>query len=333
MEQFRLYKILLEPDAEGDLFTNPCVKHIDLSTAQDTFEKLFSPPVKVLPIGKNVDTGEDTLPNNILANRERVTLIQLKNPGNVPYWKPDGVKDGIPSFPYTYIVIDNRIGIGQLAIQMNTDAWHNPDTVKNLLEGNLNRMLRELRSGLHVELRHKWLPSEFFEYIKQQRKEGQIVNKLYFEITNPEFVTPLDTAVDVSGHLRTLLKMLSQLGGAKVKMSVDAPNNKELIRRARKNDDIRQMVSLVATNGCILKVDFKQGGSYVCNDHLFADMEMPETYISAFKDNLKSDQSMFDYDLVRWLDEKRKETIDYKDDVYQRAPRGKRTRTSRSKIS
>lgn len=335
MERFRLYKIVLKPAQfiEGDWTKSEVTEFPNFSKAQEMLEEILSDTFKTtreLPIGKDVDTGGDPLNNRILRNEDGITLLRLNHAKKVTYWKPVGTeyeKASQDSMPFSYIVIDNRQDIGQIAIQMNTDAWTDPDVVMRLLEGNLNRMLKDKSTGLQIELRHKWLPSEFFAYIKQRKKDENItVKKLNFEFTNPEFETPIDTAVDTSGHIRQLMRMLSQLGGGKGKLTVDAPQNKELIKR--KTEDIKQMVSLVATNGYKLNVEFSNGDKYVCNERLLADVDMPENYISNFKDGVRT--HLFEYELVQWLDAKRLETSDYKEDE---TPRTKPARRNRRNVS
>ena len=78
------------------------------------------------------------------------------------------------------------------------------------------------------------------------------------------------------------MNMLSQLGGAKAKLKVDAPKNKELIERKLK--DIKQMVSLVATNGYRLKVEFSDKSKYTCDELMLHDDYMAEKILSDFRD-------------------------------------------------
>lgn len=333
MEKYRLYKFTLKPShmREGDWTQSEVAEPADLSKAQETFEKLLKDTFKEgrrLPIGKETDTGDKVLPNTIMRNHERVTLLRLNNPENINIYKEDGSAIPQESLPLSYIIIDNRQGIGQIAIQMKTEAWTNPDTVAGLLEGNLNRILKDQRTGLEIEIRHKWLPTEFFEHVKKYRKENNVtVDHLSFEFTNPEFETPIETAVETSGHLKQLMNMLSQLGGAKCKMQIDAPRKKELIKRKLK--DIKQIVSLVASNGYNLKVTFSDKSTYTCNEGILADFDMAENVISNFKDGWK--HALFEFELFRWLDEKRQETKDYKDD--EQPIRRKPARKNRNLVS
>ena len=245
-------------------------------------------------------------------------------------WKPSGNdydKKTEDSFPYCYIVIDNRPGVGQLAIEVKSDAWNDPEKVKNILEANLNRMLRDISSGFVVEFRHKWLPSDFFEYVKQRKKDDNvIISHLYYEFTNPRFETPIETAVETSGHLRQLMNMLTQLGGAKAKLSIDAPKNNSLIRR--KLNDIKQMVSLVASNGYKLKVKFSDNSEYECNEYLVADIDLRLNLIRDFEHGVM--HSLFEFEIFHWLDEVRNKTKIYKD---EETPRRKPARKNRRKIS
>ena len=317
MESYRLYKFVLGPShtKEGDWTQSGVVEATDLSKAQESFEKILKDVFKNdsrLPIGKEPETGEKVLPNSILRNNNYVTLLKLHNPGIVNIWELSGAKIPKDTFPYSYIIIDNRPGVGQLAIQMKTDAWSDPDVVARLLEENLNRILKDQSTGLMIEIRYKYLPTSFFDYVKQRRKEaGIFVKHLYFEFTNPKFETPIDTAVDTTGHIRQLMNMLSELGGAKAKLQVDAPKKNELIRRKLK--DIKQMVSLVSTNGYSLKVEFSDKTKYSCNELMLHDDEMKETVLSDFRDGHK--HNFFEFELFHWLDEmlKKEKDCDYHD--------------------
>jgi len=332
MDKFRIYKIVLKPShtVEGDWPTSEYTQIPDLSKAQDSLERIFENGVKQLPIGKDGLTGESPLPNRILAHHEKVTLIRLNNPKNVSLWKQQGTdyeKTIEESLPYSYIIIDNRIGIGQAAIEVKSDAWSDPETIKNLLVDNLNRMLNDLGTGICIEFRHKWLPSDFFDFVKQKKKEdGVIVKKLTYEFTNPKFETPIETAVDTSGHLRQLMNMLSELGGAKAKLQIDAPSKNELIKRKLK--DIKQMVSLVASNGYRLNVEFSDKTKYECNEHLKADLDLNLKTIRDYEHGVK--HALFEFEMFRWLDEARNKTKEYKEDE---TPRTKPARNNKQKIS
>ena len=332
MDKFRIFKIVLSPASsmEGDWTNNTQVEWPDLSKAQERFESLFRNGAKQLPIGKDGLTGDDPLPNRILANYKGVTLLRLNHPKGVTVWKPSGNdydKKTEDSFPYCYIVIDNRPGVGQLAIEVKSDAWNDPEKVKDILEANLNRMLRDISSGFVVEFRHKWLPSDFFEYVKQRKKDDNvIISHLYYEFTNPRFETPIETAVETSGHLRQLMNMLTQLGGAKAKLAIDAPKNDSLIRRKMK--DIKQMVSLVASNGYKLKVKFSDNSEYECNEYLVADIDLHLNIIRDFEHGVM--HNLFEFEIFHWLDEVRNKTKIYKD---EETPRRKPARKNRRKIS
>lgn len=283
-----MYKYVFGPShaKETDWTQSITAEGTDLSKAQEIFENLLISVLKDgrrLPIGKEPSTGDKVLPNSILRNENHVFLLQLHNPGTVNIWELNGAKIPKDTFPYSYIIIDNRPGIGQIAIQMKTDAWSDPDTVARLLEDNLNRILKDQGTGLEIEIRYKYLPTEFFKFLKQRKKDdGAIVKHIYFDFTNPEFEAPIETAVDTTGHLRQLMNMLSQLGGAKAKLKVDAPKNKELIERKLK--DIKQMVSLVATNGYRLKVEFSDKSKYTCDELMLHDDYMAEKILSDFRD-------------------------------------------------
>lgn len=334
MDKFRLYKIVLKPShiKEADWTQSDVAETTDLSKAQETLEKLLISVFKEdrrLPIGKEPETGDKVLPNSILRNENHVSLLKLHNPGTVNIWKLSGAKISEETFPYSYIIIDNRPGIGQLAIQMKTDAWYDPDTVAKLLEDNLNRILKDQSTGLEIEIRYKYLPTEFFEYVKQRKKDdGVFVKHIFFEFTNPKFETPIDTAVDTSGHIRQLMNMLSELGGAKAKIQVDAPKKNELIRRKVK--DIKQMVSLVATNGYSLKVEFNDKSKYTCNELMLHDDDMKEIILSDFRDGFK--HNFFEFELFHWLDEmlKKEKDCDYQD---EQPIRSKPARKNKQKVS
>lgn len=298
-----------------------------MSRAQEKFESLFNKGAKQLPIGKDGFTGDDPLLNRILANHDGVTLLRVNNPKDVTIWKPSGNdfdKRKEDSYPYSYIIIDNRPGICQLAIQRKSDAWSDPERLKSILEANFTRMLRDMGSGFVVEFRHKWLPSDFFEYIKQRKKEDNvIVSHLSFEFTNPRFETPIETAVETSGHLRQLMNMLTELGGAKAKLAIEAPKNDSLIKRKLK--DIKQMVSLVSSNGYTLKVRFSDTSEYLCNDYLVADIDLRQNIIRDFEHGVK--HSLFDFEIFHWLDEVRNKTKNYIDEqTPYRKPAGKNRR-------
>ncbi len=333
MEEFRLYKFVLQPGytVDSNWLQSETAEKTDLLKAQEIFEKILVGAMKGdrrLPIGKNPKTGDKVLPNTILRNENNVTLLKINNPGTVNIWPLNGEKISEDSYPFLYIIIDNRPGIGQIAVQMRTEAWKDPDTITKLLEDNLNRILSDEGTGLKIEIRYKYLPTEFFKFVKnKKREENAIIKRIFFEFTNPKFETPIDTAVKTSGHIRQLMEMLTQLGGAKGKLQVDAPKNNELIRRQLK--DIRQMVSLVATNGYHLKAIFSDKTSYSCDKMMLHDDIMKEKTLSDFIHGQK--HNLFEFELFYWLDEmiKKEKDNDYNDKPISTKP----TRKGKQKIS
>lgn len=319
MENFRLYKYVLKSShiTNTDWTRAIVAKPTPLSSAQDRFEEILRDAFKNdrrLPIGKEAKTGGKVLPNSIIRIENHVVLLKLHNPGIVNIWELNGTKIPKDSFPYSYVIIDNRPGIGQLAIQMNTDAWKDPDVVARLLEDNLNRILKDQGTGLEIDIRYKYLTSDFFKFIKQRKKEDNVfVRRLFFEFTNPKFETPIDTAVDATGHIRQLLEMLTQIGGGKGYLQIDASKGRELIKR--KGNDIKQMVSLVASNGYKLRVEFSDNSNYLCDEMMLHDEEMKETVLSDFRDGQK--HNLFEFELFEWLDRMLKKE---KDDDYQEIP-------------
>ena len=58
-----------------------------------------------------------------------------------------------------------------------------------------------------------------------------------------------------------------------------------------------------------LTVTFEDGEVYKCNSNIRAEIEIPENYVSNFRDSYK--EAFFEFDLFRWLDDAKNKLENY----------------------
>lgn len=105
---------------------------------------------KLIPHKKNGDTA--IYPNDILKVRQGVALLHICNLTQVSIWDKYKERREV-SKPFCRVIIDNRPGVAQMAIERTSAFDGNPDKVRNILQESLHALLAP--AGLSIEIRAK----------------------------------------------------------------------------------------------------------------------------------------------------------------------------------
>lgn len=315
-QQYAIYKIQITELSEKRLF----LKHLDgtspLEHAREHFASLFRGGTQT--IYNNKENGENVVyPNDILCCRDDVYVLRFNNVRMKLLVQPvENPSGGIRQYeevraesnPYCYVLIDNRAGIGQIAIEKSS-AWSgNTDTVRDLLQKSWRRLLRDY--GLTIDIKAKMLPTRFWEFVNHQVKEEKdVIKKVTFD-----FVNPNRTTADMNPQQLTVLSQFTQMmGGLKGRLIVNSGHGSGLTVD-EKAEDLAQMVNLCSNNGYKLSVQFRNHGIYRCNEDTKAFFPLPEPTITRFLEgqvdlDLSPEGSPDGkYGLIQWLDEAREQT-------------------------
>ena len=287
--------------------------------AYENFERIFGKKGTVVRVQKEKKRGEgaDKFPCHVLAHDHNIILLRLENVKNVTVYESHPTAGPIPhiekkqyeSNPPCFIIIDNRQGKAQMAIEIDTAAWSKTNLVRDLLQENLNRELEPF--GLAVKIWSKMQKSDYWNYVTyRQRKEGRGIKKMTFHFPNTKIRPSIETTIGLSNHLKTLMELINSLGAGQGELSIHPPTNDYLLKK--KLADIKKMVALCASSEYSLSVTFDDDITYRCNENLRA--ELPMNIPSALNDFENGQMNtFFEFDIERWLDWVVEQTEKYKD--------------------
>ena len=316
MEKYAIYTYTLKEKSRRNdgLFDEEMLK-IASMPLEKRFELLFgNKRGAILQVQKFKTRGDaEPYPCCVLNHDEHVILLRLEKEKEVGLWEKQSTNDPVPnidktprkSTPYSYIIIDNRPDIRQIAIQTNTEAWRNPNDVRDLLQESLNWRLDVDDYGLEVSIKSKMLPSKFWEYVDKRRKEDRVtIKSMTFSFTNHKRRPEIDISQALSSewrHLESFMNWIDNLGGDKGEIKITPPHNNALLT-SRKYADIKHMVEICMNSNYSLTVVFSDDITYKCNQDLRAEMPMRSEIIRReFEHGYK--ELFSPYQLIEWLDD------------------------------
>ena len=321
MDNYAIYKFELykREGSQGDWTKCDQMIEPQMEHAYENFERIFGKKGTVVRVQKEKKRGEgaDKFPCHVLAHDHNIILLRLENVKNVTVYESHPTAGPIPhiekkqyeSNPPCFIIIDNRQGKAQMAIEIDTAAWSKTNLVRDLLQENLNRELEPF--GLAVKIWSKMQKSDYWNYVSyRQRKEGRGIKKMTFHFPNTKIRPSIETTIGLSNHLKTLMELINSLGAGQGELSIHPPTNDYLLKK--KLADIKKMVALCASSEYSLSVTFDDDITYRCNENLRA--ELPMNIPSALNDFENGQMNtFFEFDIERWLDWVVEQTEKYKD--------------------
>ena len=333
MDTYAIYRFELSQaeSIQGDFTQGDTVVEPQLEHKYENFERLFGDKGTMVRIQheKKKGAGADKYPCYVLAHTNHVVLLRLENVKSKTIYLEQHVGGPIPriekkdfdSFPPINVIIDNREGKSQIAIEIDSAAWSKTNTVRDLLEENLNPLLTD-KFGLQIKITSKMRSSEYWDYVTyRQRKEGRGIKRLTFRFPNAIIRPSVETTIGLSNHLKTLMALINALGGAQGELSLQPPTDDYLLRR--KLADIKNIVALCASSDYALSVTFDDDITYKCNEDLRAELPMNRPLaLTDFEEGQKN--ALFGYEIEEWLDWVMEQTKDYQN-AEQISPKPNRT--------
>ena len=338
MDKYAIYKFELhkQQGSQGDWTKGEQMVAPQMEHAYENFERVFGKKGTTIRIQKEKKRGEgaDKFPCYVLAHDHNIILLRLENVKNVTVYEshqtagpiPNNEKKQYESNPPCYVIIDNRQGIAQIAIEIDTAAWSKTNLVRDILQENLNRELEPF--GLAIKIWSKMQKSDYWNYVTyRQKEEGRGIKKMTFRFPNAKIRPSIETTIGLSNHLKTLMELINSLGAGQGELSIQPPTDDYLLKK--KLADIKKMVALCASSEYSLSVTFDDDITYRCNEYLRAElpMNMPKA-ISDFENGQIN--TLFEYDIEFWLNWVVEQTEKYQD-AEQIKPRS--DRKSKRKVS
>lgn len=321
MPQFVIYKYDFK-EGEKTLLNQSSGK-CALEEAQTHFARLLTGKQMNLYIMKKNNTESETFKNDIFCTRNGITLMTVCKRKEISIWK-DYKELKESSFPFCHVVIDNREGVCQMAIEQAPAFDSDSDKVRNILQESIQRELTEM--GIVFEIRPKMKVRNFWEMVEEQSiVKKDVIKQVVFEFPNPDRVKGVDAPPDMSERLKVLSSLLTGVGASKGTLKLEDSGERGL-QMEKSSEDMAQMVSLCCNNAYHISVHFKNMGIYRYGDLVRAVYPIDDKMLADFtngQSTLGGDAETHSYALCDQMETIRNLTKDFNDEPKFK-PRGKR---------
>lgn len=304
MAVYAIYSYEVQEGDKSLLF--PDTKEKAITHANEIVAGILKSDFKVL--GKK-NKKDQVLKCPLESHHENVFVFTLCNDVELP--KYDGHKQ-LPSehsHPGCYVIIDNREGVCQIAVEKNFAFDSDTDKVVKYLKRSLNEYLKVY--GLKVEMNHKYWPETFETLVMKRVAQGDYVKKVVWEFHDLNKVSGVDAPKD----------MLEQLSALKFLMEgMKAVKGKLTLQGGKMNIDtdtvklLGMILGLCAQNGYNISYHFKKSPAITYKEAVHAISYIENEIIDEFKNNstVIGNGKEPTYNLILQLDNIRKEIAKYK---------------------
>lgn len=310
INQFVIYQIHLTEAQNPKMFLRETDGSAVIDHAQEHFGSLFGGN-KLTLRGKRKINGEmeDVIyPNDIINKHEGVYLLRINNRVMRTIVKEQGETNGIPNYeelqvesnPYCYVVIDNRDGICQMAIQKNS-AFGDPKNVRKILQENLSEQLSNYYP-LDLDLPMKVRPSKIWEFCKVQCGEnGDAITRISFNFPNQKKIMATNRMdkKHLKGILKEANKMVEKTAALKMLISMDYSSAEPDVLE-KNAEDFVQVIRECKDKSYNLSICFRDYGEYHCDGMVKAMFPMREELINSFRENFMNVPFEEKFGLIDW---------------------------------
>lgn len=310
MAVYQIYKLLFNRSRQGNLLSK-----IDGRSAYDKAQELLEQMLgNKLPLTKEKrDKTLVPLENYAERRREGVSVLVVCNHRSHKYKEKMDDKE-LEYHPGCRVIIDNRPGIAQIAIERSQSFDGKTDVVRNILQEALNKLFDEYQ--LTVEIRAKKREGTFWEAVDEQcLTYNDMITHVVYEFPDEDEVGPVDASTQVLDKI-SLLKSLNAAMNAARGVYHAYSDKEKVIKLDRTKEDIANMVAMCCRNGYNISVHFKHYGIYRFGTEIKALSQLKDGVVQEFisGQTVMGTACEGEFGLVHWLDEIRKVTENYKDE-------------------
>jgi hypothetical protein len=161
--------------------------------------------------------------------------------------------------PGSYIIIDNRPGKFQIAVESNSAFNNKPDVACEILQNAINERLKEHQ--LEVDIRPRTIPMKFWDAVNSRRANGDSIRRVVFDFPDPSRVKNIPATEELTKQMAILHAFSASMHAAKGTLKLEA-GKESALQFDQTQEDIAQMVELCCNTGYRLAVYFKKYGLY-----------------------------------------------------------------------
>ncbi|MCR5269526.1 MAG: hypothetical protein K6D91_00735 [Prevotella sp.] len=320
MDRYAIYTYEVKRGAvtEGHIGDGAQVVTPGIEHAYDNFERIFGDRNNVLTLWYKSNKEETSSPCYVRAHEQGVVLLRIDKLKNVYLYEeewtgpiPDIKKKGYQSHPDCHIIIDNREGYRQIAIEIEPAAWRDTHKVRDILQKGLNREL--MKFGLEITISAKTMKKDYWELTNLKRhRDHATLKKLTIGFDTSKMTDEASKIINRDVRLHNLMAMIEDFGGSKGTIDLQSQPSKDNLLR-KKLVDMQNIVELCGERTYWLALRFSDGVTYRCGENVRAELEMK--YPTAVEDFAKGEKylDLFgeEHLIIGWLNFVKEETAQY----------------------
>ncbi len=183
---------------------------------------------------KTFDYGKTDIRDQIELDSDGFIILRLAARRPLTISKEDFTTGKIANWPNMIIAIDNNPNVQKIAIQVNRKVFASTNTVKGILEDNLNAILK--RNHLRAYIEPKFDQKEFWSFVNQYRTK---ILQADFEMVSPNMA-------NISGELNFNLGELAKTTNTNIThLQLNSEKNGSLVL-SEDNSFIKSIVDYIS---------------------------------------------------------------------------------------
>ena len=252
MALYAIYSYEIQEGNRSLFYKETGKKAIDM--ANEIISNLLKDGLTVIGKKRNED---QLLTNRHFIGRECVFAWELCNV------KDKTLLEGHEKIPYeehpgSYVIVDNRPDVCQIAIEKNSAFGPDTDKVVKYLKRAFKAHLFEY--GLKMVIKRKWQASNFKDVIRERIiKQKDSVKRVVWEFPNPDRVKGIDATQQMKEHLRGLMLFTQASNALKGKLTLTGSKKRAIDVDDDKIEDWAMIMALSAQNN--YKLSYSSFGS------------------------------------------------------------------------
>lgn len=316
MSEYIIYKVNMTETKQPRAFAEPFVA----GREQECFGSLFKGE-KSLKLHKRQNKDMEDVINDIYLTNGDVCVLRINKVMALRIVKPTtdadnnvDYEEGIEeSYPFSYVIIDNRPGICQIAIEKTT-AWHGQTVgIRDILEDYFNDAMSNY--SIDVTIDAKMNPKLFWEHINHMvNVKGKRVTSVTIGFQRRSKTNCDDPRIIRSSYVKKMLDVINyeitNLGAVRNAHSIFGGRVCG-IRFEETNKDMANIVNLCCNNAYTLKVKFSDKSLYKCNEVVKASYNFEREDIEDFRKEKFNTDLFGENKLIAWLDNILEDTKNY----------------------
>ena len=240
--KFRIYRYHLSPVSteSRDITINGEVETFTEQKLKESKNTFFETVLNSIDFYNNkrnilkIEFNDDNFFFFLLANKKQVSIVENFE-----------TKD-IPTEPFVYILINNKNDIQKIAISYNSDAFSNPNVVKNILHKEFEKGLSKF--GLTIKIEPMFQKETVWRMIgahKNQLKSLEI-----------KYIKP--NLANISGSLPEAFRQFTEATNSQESaISMKAPTNGTLENIDKDNEALKGLIDYASEGAGNVKIGIK----------------------------------------------------------------------------